>query len=147
MRMILFFSLQLVLGGILVVAKNSLFALQQPVLNANSITVAVSDLRSNTSWTLTGVYSPQNDLDKKMFLRELKRIKESVHSSWVIIGDFNLIYKDQDKSNCRLNRTLMLRFKRVLNQLEVKEVELNGRNDWQEVYLVKSASQPHPYQN
>jgi hypothetical protein len=102
-------------GGIIVAAKFSLFALQQPILSANSITVRVSDLRSNNYWIFTGVYRPQNDLDRKMFLRELKRIKQTIHSPWLIIGDFNLIYKDQDKSNGRLNRNLMLTFKKVLN--------------------------------
>jgi hypothetical protein len=39
-----------------------------------------------------------------------------------------MIYKEQDKNNNRLNRRLMLRFRRVLNHLEVKEIELAARN-------------------
>jgi hypothetical protein len=52
------------------------FELHQPSFDANSITVKVSDSRRNNSWTLTGVYGPQGYLDKRMFLRELKRIKK-----------------------------------------------------------------------
>jgi hypothetical protein len=48
-------------------------------MDVNSITVAISDSRRNLSWVLTGVYDPQNDLDKIMFLRELKRIKGTAH--------------------------------------------------------------------
>lgn len=51
-----------------------------------------------------------------------------VKPQWLIMGDFNLIYKDQDKNNGRLNRQLMLRFRRALNFLEVKEVDLVGRS-------------------
>jgi hypothetical protein len=56
------------------------FELHQPSFDANSITVKVSDSRRNNSWTLTGVYGPQGYLDKRMFLRELKRIKNSVQT-------------------------------------------------------------------
>jgi exonuclease III len=76
---------------------------------------------------LTGVYGPQGDLDKRMFLRELKRIKNLVQTPWLLLGDFNLIYKEHDKNNGRLNRRLMPRFRKVLNQLEVKEVDLVGK--------------------
>jgi hypothetical protein len=43
------------------------------------------------------------------------------------MGDFNLVYKDEDKNSGNLNRTLMHRFIRALNFLEVKEIQLNGR--------------------
>jgi hypothetical protein len=38
------------------------------------------------------------------------------------MGDFNMIYKEQDKTNGRLNRRLMSRFRRALNYMEVKEL-------------------------
>jgi hypothetical protein len=62
-----------------------------------------------------------------MFIRELKRLKPSALPKWLILGDFNLIYKEEDKSSDMLNRRLMLRFRRTLNHLEVKEVQLVGR--------------------
>jgi endonuclease/exonuclease/phosphatase family metal-dependent hydrolase len=46
---------------------------------------------------------------------------------WLILGDFNLIYKAQDKSSDRPNHRLMLKFRRALNHLEVKEIDLIGR--------------------
>jgi endonuclease/exonuclease/phosphatase family metal-dependent hydrolase len=62
-----------------------------------------------------------------MFLRELKRLKCSVKSQWMLLGDFNLIYKEQDKSNYRLNRQMLLRFRHALYHMEVKEVDLLDR--------------------
>jgi hypothetical protein len=62
-----------------------------------------------------------------MFIRELRDIKQTTNDQWLILGDFNLIYKEQDKNQGTLNRRLMLRFRRVLNSMEVRVVHLNGR--------------------
>jgi hypothetical protein len=63
---------------------------------------------------------------RKIFIRELRALKNSVRPHWLLIGDFNLIYKAQDKNNGRLNRGLMLRFRRALNHMEVQELDLKG---------------------
>jgi exonuclease III len=114
-------------GGIVLVVRDSVLQLQQPHLSKNSVTAIVLDHRSNAFWTVTGVYGPQGELEKRVFLRELREIKQSVRPHWLLIGDFNLIYKEQDKSNGRLNRHLMNRFRRTLNYMEVKELELMGK--------------------
>jgi exonuclease III len=114
-------------GGILLASKDSDLLLQQPALTTNTISATVLDLRANGSWTVTGVYGPQGDLEKRMFIRELRGIKQEAREQWLILGDFNLIYKSQDKNNGRVNRQLMTRFRRALNFLEVKEIELVGR--------------------
>jgi endonuclease/exonuclease/phosphatase family metal-dependent hydrolase len=62
-----------------------------------------------------------------MFIRELKGFKGTIKPQWLLLGDFNLIYKAQDKSNGHLNRNMMMRFRRAPNHLEVKEVDLFGR--------------------
>lgn len=114
-------------GGIVLATRDSSFTLHDSFLTANTITSTVTDTRNNSQWTVTGVYDPQGDLDKKRFIRELRHLKSMVKPHWLILGDFNLIYKDQDKSNGRLNRHLMLRFRRALNHMDVKEVDLIGR--------------------
>jgi hypothetical protein len=43
------------------------------------------------------------------------------------LGDFNLIYKDEDKNNIKLNRAMMDRFPRLINDLSIKEILLHGR--------------------
>jgi hypothetical protein len=62
-----------------------------------------------------------------MFIRELRQLKHQIQASWLIMGDFNLNYKNADKNNGQLNRRLMLRFRRALNHMEVKEIQLLGR--------------------
>jgi hypothetical protein len=115
-------------GGLLLAARESVFNLQHIRNSENTISAQVIDCRSNISCTITNVYGPQGNLEKKMFIRELKSLKQMVNPSWLLIEDFNLIYRDQDKNNNKVNRSMMNRFKRALNYLEVKEVELIGRN-------------------
>jgi exonuclease III len=114
-------------GGILIAAKDSTLQLHNPSFSNHSASVVVSDLRSNVQWTFTGVYGPQGDLEKKMFLKKLKHLKHMALPLWLIMGDFNLIYKGQDKNNTRVNRGLMNRFRKTLNNLKVKEIQLIGK--------------------
>jgi hypothetical protein len=58
-------------------------------------------------WSITVVHGPQLDADKINFLAELENIQVSLKPAWLIIGDFNLIYKASDKNNNRLNRAMM----------------------------------------
>jgi hypothetical protein len=44
-----------------------------------------------------------------------------------VVGDFNLIYKEEDKNNSNLNRAMMGRFRRWINDMEVTEIPLHGR--------------------
>jgi exonuclease III len=81
---------------------------------------------------LTGVYGPQVDLEKKMFIHELRRLKQSALAKWLVMGDFNLIDREEDKSNnrlnrrlmvkFRLNRRLMVKFRRALNHMETNKI-------------------------
>jgi hypothetical protein len=45
-----------------------------------------------------------------MLIRELR---QQAKPHWLILGDFNLIYKVQDKNNAITYRGLMSRFKRL----------------------------------
>ena len=76
---------------------------------------------------LTCVYGPQGNDSKIMFLQELKDICAACQGPWVMLGDFNRIYKDEDKNNSNLNRAMMGRFRRLINDLSLKEIPLHGR--------------------
>jgi hypothetical protein len=106
---------------------NLVVKIQSYSITNHTISAQMFDERHNFSWTFTGVYGPQGELEKKMFIRELKNLKQTTLPSWLIFGDFNLIYKEEDKNNGRLNRRLMLRFRRALNHMGVKEIYLSGR--------------------
>jgi hypothetical protein len=81
----------------------------------------------NSTWTITRVYGPQENGEKELFLEELKNLKERGKDEWLFLGDFNLIYKAEDKNNTRLNRHLMMLFKETLDLSQLMEVDLRGR--------------------
>lgn len=54
-------------------------------------------------------------------------IRQACPGPWVIVGDFNLIYRVADKNNDNLDRAMMGCFRRLIDDLELKEVELLGR--------------------
>jgi hypothetical protein len=62
-----------------------------------------------------------------IFLQELIQIKLLALSSWALLGDFKLIYRATDKNNPRVNRRMMNQFRTLLDELEVKELQLHGR--------------------
>jgi exonuclease III len=114
-------------GSIVLATNADLLKLSNLIQSAHTVSADVTDLRRNRCWTISTVYGPQGDLEKRMFIRELKQLKNRGKPQWLILGDFNLIYKLQGKSNGRVNRGLMHRFKRAIDHLEVKEINLVGR--------------------
>jgi hypothetical protein len=57
---------------------------------------------------------------------------------WMVAGDFNLIYKDEDKNNSNYNRAMMGRFRRFINDLALRDP-----SSWQAIHLVESARVSH----
>lgn len=95
------------------------------VWTSNSASVQFSQ-SSGSAWWLTCVYGPQDTQEKIQFLQELREVRAQCTGPWMVAGDFNLIYKDEDKNNNNLNRAMMGRF-RWINDLALEELPLHGR--------------------
>jgi hypothetical protein len=54
-------------------------------------------------------------------------VRQDCAGPWVLGGDFNLIYQAEDKNNPNLDRAMMGRFRRVINEAELQEIPLIGR--------------------
>jgi hypothetical protein len=81
-----------------------------------------------SAWWITIVYGPQGDHEKLLFLQDLHSIRSGHVGPWVFCGDFNLIYKAEDKNNTCLNhRRLMGVFHSFLEELELSELHLQDR--------------------
>jgi exonuclease III len=113
-------------GGIILACKDARYMFSDIIIKTYTLTCMVTDNRTGSHWSLTGVYGPQENIDKRLFLRELRDLKALTNSAWLVLRDFNLIYMDQDKSNDRLDRRMMTRFRRTLNRMEVREIQLIG---------------------
>lgn len=111
-------------GGILLAWRNDVWSVTNPLIRSYSLTAKVTLLHKNESWWCTSVYGPQGDQEKLIFLDELRDVRVSCQDTWVVWGDFNLIYQAADKNNQRLNRRLMNSFRVLLGEVELQELHL-----------------------
>jgi exonuclease III len=114
-------------GGILIAVSENHFKLMASSRSKYTLTVRIQALMDALEWTLTSVYGPQLEADKIAFLEEIKSLQQGIQGEWLICGDFNLIYKAEEKNSCRLNRRIMGRFKSILDELERRELPLHER--------------------
>lgn len=151
-------------GGILIAWRDQSFSVEHHFVHRFSVSVLLNS-STGSPWWLTGVYGPKRDEDKLSFLAELREVRSSCPGPWMIAGDFNMIYSSEDKNNDNVNRVMMGRFRRFVNDLELKEIPLLGRrytwsnerasptlvkldrvlctNDWEDLYpesLLQSAA-------
>lgn len=113
-------------GGVLIAWDALLVSLSNPHTTQNTLTALVQPV-GGQDWWLTCVYGPQADREKVEFLEELVEIRDLHVGPWAVVGDFNLLVNENDKSNSAINRRMLARFRTTLNRLELKEVYLNGR--------------------
>lgn len=117
-------------GGILLAWKSRSVALSDQSFATNTLSAKVA-MPDATHWWLTVVYGPQADAAKIAFLQELREVRAACPGPWMLCGDFNLIYREEDKNNRNLNRRMMGKFRRLIDDLTLKEVYLNGlRYTW-----------------
>ena len=114
-------------GGALLAVDVSYYKILQDDVRANSVSAKLHPTTGVGDWWLTVVYGPQEDSEKLQFLQELRDIRNSIPEKWLAIGDFNMILQAQDKSNTNLNRRMMGEFRRVVDDLQLKELKLKGR--------------------
>jgi exonuclease III len=113
-------------GGILLAWKGSVCQHLNSRIDRFSIS-AQFVREGGVQWWFTGVYGPQTDALKLQFLQELHLVRQDSAGPWVLGGDFNLIYQAEDKNNPNLDRAMMGRFRRVINEAELQEIPLIGR--------------------
>jgi exonuclease III len=123
-------------GGIIVAWKGSVCKAIDSRMDRFSVPVCF-EMVDAPAWWFTGVYGPQLDHQKIEFLQELRNVCSECPGPWALGGDFNLIYQAEDKNNSNLNSALMGRFRRFLDELDLKrrfldeldlkEVALHGR--------------------
>jgi exonuclease III len=114
-------------GGILIATNSAVAKLSNPSVTNHTISTLINDSRCNTLWMVIGVYGPQGSLEKKMLIRELRHLKQGAKPEWLMLEDFNLVCMHQDKSNGRVIMTLISRFQRAIDHLQLRELNLMGK--------------------
>jgi hypothetical protein len=112
--------------GILISVSKDHFQLLSSGHSKYSLSVRIQALQDTSEWTLSSVYGPQQESDNIIFWEEVRSLRKAIQGERLLCGDFNLIYKTEDKCNNKLNRRLMGRFKAVLDDLGLRELPLHG---------------------
>lgn len=115
-------------GGILVAWKGSLFSGVEIFQNEFSISIEFTSLANNDTWVLRTVYGPCTSERKMDFLDWFGNIQMPDDSDWLIVGDFNLIRKMEDRNRPGGNLTEMNLFNEAIDSLGVVEIPLHGRH-------------------
>jgi hypothetical protein len=106
--------------------RAGVFSSDHWIVHGHSVSVKFS-LADEPAWWFTGVYGPQDEGEKIEFLNELREVRGQCDGSWMLAGDFNMIYSAEDKNNDNLNKRSMGRFRWLVNDLELKEIPLLDR--------------------
>jgi exonuclease III len=113
-------------GGILVAWCDGSFVSATSVIKNNSVSVQLQSA-DGPLWWFTRVYGPHQDSLKSAFLQELRDIRNTCVGPWIVAGDFNQIYKPEDKNNSNINRSSLGNFRGLIGSLDLKEIPLNDR--------------------
>lgn len=54
-------------------------------------------------------------------------LRQQVLPAWLLLGDFNLIYRAQDKNNSGINLSMLNNFKYTIDNLELAPIDLQGK--------------------
>jgi exonuclease III len=115
-------------GGILIAGTTDFsIELETLAIGRFSVSGKVTNREDNSSWSITGVYGPQEDHKKIEFMAELRALNQVLQAKWLICGDFNLIKKVNEKSNGNVNLRMMGRFSALIEALELVDFPLLGR--------------------
>lgn len=84
-------------GGVLIAWKSEVC--QAITLRIDAYTVSVLfNTPNGQQWWFTGVYGPQRDAHKLLFLSELRSVRAACQGAWIVVGDFNLIYRARTRT-------------------------------------------------
>jgi len=107
-------------GGVLIAWKGSSCQAVASMVDTYYVSVMFSERQDRNLW-FTLVYGPQRDEEKVLFLQKLRNCRALDNGPWLVAGDSNLIYQAANKNNANLDRAMMGRFRRFLDDTEIKE--------------------------
>uniref|UniRef100_A0A453PU51 Endonuclease/exonuclease/phosphatase domain-containing protein n=1 Tax=Aegilops tauschii subsp. strangulata TaxID=200361 RepID=A0A453PU51_AEGTS len=114
-------------GGILVLWDEATIGLSNVSISEFCLSADVQIQACGTTFKLTTVYGPTTSSRKDDFFAELLTHKPVAGVKWVVMGDFNQIYKARDKNKRNVNLSRINRFRAALNLCELREIHLQNR--------------------
>ena len=114
-------------GGLLMLWDDSVVRISDVHITEFCLSAMVNVIHSDTPFKITSVYGPTASNRKDDFFSELIAQKPINGTKWIVMGDFNQIYRARDKNNRNINRSRLNRFRATLDTCELKEIHLQNR--------------------
>lgn len=114
-------------GGIITAQKSSVFSGQLVFQNNYAITARLTAKHNRDFWLLTNVYGPYTHDGKRDFIQWLKHYNISDDENWLLVGDFNLLRKPENRNKPGGDVNEMLFFNEAISYLGLIELPLFGR--------------------
>jgi hypothetical protein len=114
-------------GGILVVWQGRMFRGELAFQNEYAVSVNLTSQLNEAIWLLTTVYAPCTPQGKRDFLNWFQNIQTPDELDWLIVGDFNLLRKPEDRNKEGADVQEMYLFNEAISNLGLMEIPLLGR--------------------
>jgi hypothetical protein len=114
-------------GRSIVIWKGNIFDGEAVFTNEYAQSIMFTSLLSGASWLLTNVYAPCTDEGKRMFTTWFRNIQMLDNVDWLVVGDFNLIRKAEDRNKPGANANEIFMFNEAISALGLVEISLKGR--------------------
>lgn len=92
-----------------------------------AISIEFASMHNNESWILTNIYGPCSVEGKRSFIEWFKQIHTPEEIDWLIVGDFNLMRKQEDRNKEGVIFAEMFMFNDAISALGLIEIVLQGR--------------------
>jgi hypothetical protein len=113
-------------GGSVIIWKSSKLSGNVIFQNNYAQSVEFTSNLSAYSWIITNVYAPCTPHGKIDFLNWLHNISMPSDKLWLLVGDFNLIRRLEDRNRIGGDINLMLKFNEAISNLDLIEIPLHG---------------------
>jgi hypothetical protein len=95
--------------------------------NNYAITVKFSACHNGDTWLLTNIYGPCTTEGKRNFLQWFKNFATLDDDNWLVVGDFNLLRKLENRNRPGGDVNEMLVFNEAISALGLVELPLYGK--------------------
>jgi len=113
-------------GGIAIIWKSSMFVGQLSFSNEYAVSVNFTSTLNNATWMLTVVYAPCTFDGKRAFIDWFRNIEMPPDIDWMIVGDFNLIRRPENRNREGADANEMFLFNEAISRLDLIELPLHG---------------------
>ncbi|XP_022041331.1 uncharacterized protein LOC110943908 [Helianthus annuus] len=113
-------------GGIISIWNSKVFKKISAECNANYLLTSGVLVEDGSILNILNVYAPQNVVAKRDLWVKLKTVMNNNQGLWVVLGDFNVVRRPEDRRNSRFNHMAASDFNLFIDEVDLHEYCMRG---------------------